>query len=117
MHACGYATSLHTIRSYSKLLVEGVTLIGAEIQEVLEVEARSRGCPWGLSSACQHWLMPLTAHSMRVGCLGDSIDPRLVSTGERDLVSRLTCEADEGGADALAAPVMRKRRFCIVIGA
>jgi hypothetical protein len=36
LYAAGYTTSLHTIRSYSKLLVEGVTLIGTEIQQVLE---------------------------------------------------------------------------------
>ena len=47
LHACGYTTSLHTIRSYSKLLVEGVTLIGVEIQKILEevLPARFGGSP------------------------------------------------------------------------
>jgi hypothetical protein len=47
LHACGYTTSLHTIRSYSKLLVEGVTLIGVEIQRILEevLPARFGGSP------------------------------------------------------------------------
>jgi phenylacetate-coenzyme A ligase PaaK-like adenylate-forming protein len=47
LHACGYTTSLHTVRSYSKLLVEGVTLIGAEIQAILEevLPARFGGSP------------------------------------------------------------------------
>jgi hypothetical protein len=32
----GYRTSLHTVRSYSKLLVEGVTIIGTDVQQILE---------------------------------------------------------------------------------
>jgi hypothetical protein len=36
LHACGYTTSLHTVRSYSKLLVEGVTIIGPDVQRILE---------------------------------------------------------------------------------
>jgi phenylacetate-coenzyme A ligase PaaK-like adenylate-forming protein len=36
LYAAGYRTSLHTIRSYSKLLVEGVTVIGADVQRILE---------------------------------------------------------------------------------
>jgi hypothetical protein len=42
LHACGYTTSLHTIRSYSKVLGEGVTLIGADIQRVLHNVLPSR---------------------------------------------------------------------------
>jgi hypothetical protein len=47
LHACGYTTSLHTVRSYSKLLVEAVTLIGTEIQRILEeaLPARFGGSP------------------------------------------------------------------------
>lgn len=36
LYACGYTTSLHTVRSYSKLLVEGVTIIGTDVQRILE---------------------------------------------------------------------------------
>jgi hypothetical protein len=32
----GCRTSLHTVRSYSKLLVEGVTIIGTDVQQILE---------------------------------------------------------------------------------
>jgi hypothetical protein len=42
LFASGYTTSLHTVRSYSKLLVEGVTLIGTEIQRILEDTLPSR---------------------------------------------------------------------------
>jgi hypothetical protein len=47
LHAAGYTTSLHTVRSYSKLLVEAVTLIGTEIQRILEeaLPARFGGSP------------------------------------------------------------------------
>jgi hypothetical protein len=47
LYAAGYTRSLHTIRSYSKLLVEGVSLIGAEVQQVLEEvrPARFGGTP------------------------------------------------------------------------
>jgi phenylacetate-coenzyme A ligase PaaK-like adenylate-forming protein len=36
LYRMGYRTSLHTVRSYSKLLVEGVTVIGADVQRILE---------------------------------------------------------------------------------
>jgi hypothetical protein len=36
LHAIGYTTSLHTVRSYSKLLVECVTIIGTDVQRILE---------------------------------------------------------------------------------
>jgi hypothetical protein len=36
LHDAGYTTSLHTIRSYSKLLSEGVTFSGLDIQAILE---------------------------------------------------------------------------------
>lgn len=42
LHAAGYTTSLHTIRSYSKVLSEGVTLIGADIQHILHEILPSR---------------------------------------------------------------------------
>ncbi|MGH9384163.1 MAG: hypothetical protein ACRD2N_07760, partial [Vicinamibacterales bacterium] len=35
LHAFGYTTSLHSIRSYSKVLGEGVTLIGNDLQRLL----------------------------------------------------------------------------------
>ena len=36
LEACGYTTQLHGIRSYSKLLCEGVTFLGSEVLHVLE---------------------------------------------------------------------------------
>jgi hypothetical protein len=42
LHAAGYRTSLHSIRSYSKLVGEGVTLMGIEIERVLEEVLPSR---------------------------------------------------------------------------
>ena len=36
LHASGYTTSLHTVRSYSKLLSEGVTFASGDIQRILE---------------------------------------------------------------------------------
>jgi hypothetical protein len=47
LEACGYTTALHSIRSYSKVLSEGVTLIGGDIQRVLHdvLPARFGGSP------------------------------------------------------------------------
>jgi hypothetical protein len=47
LYAAGYTTSLHSIRSYSKLLGEGVTLMGADAARVLEdvLPARLGGSP------------------------------------------------------------------------
>lgn len=36
LHAAGFTTSMHSVRSYSKLLGESVTLMSTEIQRVLE---------------------------------------------------------------------------------
>jgi len=47
LEACGYSTHLREIRSYSKLLGEGVTLIGNEMVHILEhvLPARFGGTP------------------------------------------------------------------------
>ncbi|MBM3790881.1 MAG: hypothetical protein FJW35_11115 [Acidobacteria bacterium] len=47
LEACGYSTHLHGIRSYSKLVGEGVSLIGNEILNILEnqLPARFGGTP------------------------------------------------------------------------
>jgi phenylacetate-coenzyme A ligase PaaK-like adenylate-forming protein len=47
LHEFGYRTSMHTIRSYSKLLSEGVTVFGSEVQRVIEdvLPARFGGSP------------------------------------------------------------------------